>query len=66
MYKFLVDSHCHLNMLQDEKNLSPVDVIAKADEKGVKIVNNICTDVDEFDSEDQNDDIFSIGKKEWS
>ena len=49
MYNFLVDSHCHLNMLQDEKNLSPVDVIAKADEKGVKIINNICTDADEFD-----------------
>ena len=49
MYNFLVDSHCHLNMLEDEKGLQMTDVVKKANENGVNIINNICTDVDEFD-----------------
>ena len=49
MYNFLVDSHCHLNMLEDEKGLQMTDVVKRANENGVNIINNICTDVNEFD-----------------
>lgn len=49
MYNFLVDSHCHLNMIEDEKGLQMVDVVKRANENGINILNNICTDVDEFD-----------------
>ena len=49
MYDFLVDSHCHLNMLQDEKNLDLNDVIDNANKNGIKILNNIATEVKEFD-----------------
>ena len=49
MYNFLVDSHCHLNMIEDEKGLLMKDVISRANENGINIINNICTDIDEFD-----------------
>lgn len=36
-------------MLEDEKGLQMTDVVKKANENGVNIINNICTDVNEFD-----------------
>lgn len=50
MYNFLVDSHCHLNMLQDEKNLDLVEVIDRANKNNIKIINNIATEINEFDN----------------
>ena len=50
MYDFLVDSHCHLNVLQDEKNLDINDVVNRANENGVKILNNIATKIEDFDN----------------
>ncbi|MDR0423327.1 MAG: TatD family hydrolase [Rickettsiales bacterium] len=44
-YDFLVDSHCHLNML-DKNNLK--DIIGNAFEQNVKIINNIGTNINEF------------------
>jgi TatD DNase family protein len=49
MFDFLVDSHCHLNMLQDERGMKIADVVANATANGVKIINNIATSVAEFD-----------------
>ena len=49
MVNYLVDSHCHLNMLEDEKNFPIDDVIARAEENGVRIINNISTNINEFD-----------------
>lgn len=49
MYNFLVDSHCHLNMLQEEKNLILEDVIKKSRESNVNIINNVATEIAEFD-----------------
>lgn len=57
MYNFLVDSHCHLNMIQEEKNLLLTDIMKKANENNVKIINNICTDIDEFDK------VLNLSKK---
>ena len=50
MYNFLVDSHCHLNMLSQESNRNIEDIILKAKENDVKILNNISTEESEFDS----------------
>lgn len=50
MYSFLVDSHCHLNMLEDEKGLPMTEVVKRANDSNINIINNICTDVDEFDN----------------
>lgn len=50
MYNFLVDSHCHLNMLQDEKNLDLGDVVSRANSSGVGILNNIGTEIKEFEN----------------
>ncbi len=49
MINYLVDSHCHLNMLKEEKNFPINDVIARAEENMVKIINNISTNINEFD-----------------
>ena len=48
MYDFLVDSHCHLKSLRDEKNLDLNSVIKDACDSGVKIINNISTEIDEI------------------
>ena len=45
----IVDSHCHLNCLKNEENLNINKVILDANLNGVKIINNICTNIDEFD-----------------
>ena len=47
---FIIDSHCHLNYLRDEEKIDIEKVILDASSNGVKIINNICTNVDEFDS----------------
>ncbi len=45
----IVDSHCHLNCLKNEENLDIDKVIFDANSNNVKIINNICTNIDEFD-----------------
>lgn len=45
---FLVDSHCHLNMLQ-EHDLDIDSVVKEAWKSDVKIILNISTDMNEFD-----------------
>ena len=53
--KFLVDSHCHLN---DEKLFDRLDeVLAKADEFGIKYLQTICTKLSEFP------DVLGIAQK---
>ena len=47
---FLIDSHCHLNMLRDEKGLNIDDVINRSNQNSVNIINNIGTHISEFDS----------------
>lgn len=47
-YNFIVDSHCHLDLIE-EKGLNIDDIIQKADENNVKILQTICTKVSEFD-----------------
>lgn len=49
MYNYLVDSHCHLNMLEEEKGILISEVINKANQNNVKIMNNIATEIDEFE-----------------
>lgn len=49
MYNFLVDTHCHLKSLRDEKNLDIPGVIERAKANGVRVLNNIATNVAEFD-----------------
>jgi TatD DNase family protein len=49
MFDFLVDSHCHLNMLQNERQLNLEAVVADAVKNGVKLINNIGTHPEEFD-----------------
>ena len=46
---FLIDTHCHLNMLRDENNFDIQNIINEAYNDGVKIINNISTKIDEFD-----------------
>ncbi|HSQ97891.1 MAG TPA: TatD family hydrolase [Rickettsiales bacterium] len=48
MYNYLIDSHCHLNTLEDEKGLLVSDIVEKANQNQVKIINNISTEVEEF------------------
>ena len=43
----LVDSHCHLNFPDYKDDLD--DVIARARAAGVKVMQTICTDMDEFE-----------------
>lgn len=47
-YNFIVDSHCHLNYLQETNNLD--DIINEANDNNVKIINNICTKIEEIDN----------------
>ena len=56
MYNFLVDSHCHLKNLRDEESLNLNNVIKDANDNGVKIINNIATEISEFD------DVLNIAK----
>lgn len=46
---FLIDSHCHLNCLKDEKNEDINIIVDEAKKAGVGIINNICTSLNEFD-----------------
>jgi len=49
MYNYLVDSHCHLFMLQHEKCMDISDVVERAKNYDVKIINNIATEESEFE-----------------
>jgi len=49
MYNFLIDSHCHLTTLEEEKNMKAEDVVKNAQDNGIKIINNIATSEDEFE-----------------
>lgn len=46
MQPALVDSHCHLDFPEFEKDIS--DVLKRADENGVKFMQTICTRISEF------------------
>lgn len=48
MYNFIVDSHCHLNYLQENNNLD--NIVKEANENNVKIINNICTKFEEIEN----------------
>ena len=49
MYNFLIDSHCHLNSL--EENGENIDnIINNAKNNNVNIINNICTNVNEINN----------------
>ena len=56
MYNFLVDSHCHLKTLRDERDLDLNDVVKEANDNGVRIINNIAVETSEFD------DVLNIAK----
>ena len=60
---FLIDSHCHLNMLRNEKGLNIDDVINRSNQNYVNIINNIGTHISEFDSilelSNQYDDVYA-------
>ncbi len=49
MYHYLVDSHCHLNMLEEEKGVLISEAIEMANKNQVKIINNISTEIEEFE-----------------
>lgn len=60
----LVDSHCHLNFPDFKEDLQ--DVINRARENGVRVMQTICTEVEEFDEvlaiAEQHDNIYcSVG-----
>jgi TatD DNase family protein len=57
MYCYFVDSHCHLNILEEENRMSLHDIIEKANQNQVKIINNVSTEVCEFDK------VLSIAEK---
>ena len=44
---FIIDTHCHLNYLKNENNIDVI--IEEAFKNNVKIINNICTNVEEFE-----------------
>lgn len=44
---FLIDSHCHLNYLKKDHNLA--NIIENAYKNNVKIINNICTSIEEIE-----------------
>ena len=48
MYNYIVDSHCHLNLIED-KGYKISDLLENAAKSNVKIINNICTDIDNYD-----------------
>lgn len=45
-HNFLIDTHCHLNMLVTDISLE--EVLNNAKKNNVKILNNICTNVDDM------------------
>lgn len=45
-YNFLVDSHCHLNMLEDSGVVLD-EIIDELEDYNIKILNNICASIDE-------------------
>ena len=47
---FIIDSHCHLNCLKEENAENIDNVVLDAYNNDVKIINNICTDIAEFDN----------------
>lgn len=47
---FIIDSHCHLNCLKEENYENIDDIIQEAVNSNVKIINNICTNINEFDN----------------
>lgn len=49
MHNYFVDSHCHLNMLEEEKGILVSDAIETANRNQVKIINNISTEIGEFE-----------------
>ncbi|MDR0572041.1 MAG: TatD family hydrolase [Rickettsiales bacterium] len=50
-YNYLVDSHCHLLHLQQQEEESSIDCIVKdAYNNNVRVLNNVCTDINEIDS----------------
>ena len=44
----IVDSHCHLDMLTDYDEIP--NIIARAQDAGVKYLQTICTRMDNFDN----------------
>lgn len=46
----IIDSHCHLNYLKNDENLDINEIILNANSNDVKIINNICTSLAEFDN----------------
>lgn len=48
MYDYIVDSHCHLNLIED-KGVNFADIIANLKKYNVRILNNICTDIDKYE-----------------
>lgn len=49
LFDFLIDSHCHLKYLKDEYNFSDDFIINDALNNNIKILNNICTNINEFE-----------------
>jgi TatD DNase family protein len=47
-YNFIVDSHCHLDLLE-QKGLNIDEIISTANDNNVKLLQTICTKVSEFD-----------------
>jgi TatD DNase family protein len=56
MYNFIVDSHCHLDLVE-AKGISADEVIKNATANNVKILQTICTKITEFEK------IYSYAKK---
>jgi len=52
---FIVDSHCHLNFPQFKDSLDLV--LKRAEERGVKLMQTICTKLSEFD------DVYAVARK---
>ena len=48
MYNYIVDSHCHLDLIED-RGVNFFDIIANLKNYNVKILNNICTDIDKYE-----------------
>lgn len=48
MENYLVDSHCHLTMMNDEENIPIAGIVERALKNNVKIMNNIGTEIYEF------------------
>lgn len=55
-YNFLIDSHCHLDLLE-EKGENIANLIAAAKEKNIQYIQTICTKITEFDK------IYSYAEK---